>query len=79
MNNENTKIADFSIFLNLSYSDLTSAITYLKDYSLLIGKSFHQTTDKNIQKQLSDVNFDINRIIIKLEKELKNYEMSRKV
>lgn len=67
------------ILINIEISDLNSAIAYLKDYSLLVGKSFHQTTDKNVQKQLSDVNFDINRIIIKFEKELKNYEMSRKV
>lgn len=67
------------ILINIEIADLNSAIAYLKDYSLLVGKSFHQTTDKNVQKQLSDVNFDINRIIIKFEKELKNYEMSRKV
>lgn len=67
------------ILINIEIADLNSVIAYLKDYSLLVGKSFHQTTDKNVQKQLSDVNFDINRIIIKFEKELKNYEMSRKV
>ena len=67
------------ILINIEIADLNSAIAYLKDYSLLVGKSFHQTTDKNVQKQLSDINFDINRIIIKFEKELKNHEMSRKV
>ena len=68
-----------NISLELRFSDLESAISYLKDYSMLIGKSFQKTSDIYLQKQLSDINFEVNRIIVILEKELKNYEMSRKV
>ncbi len=62
------------VLINFNINDFRAVITYLKDYSTFIGKSFHQTNDKTIQKQLSDFNFEVNRIIIKLEKELKDYE-----
>lgn len=55
--------------INFSEKELVDTIAYLKDYSEIIGKTYHQTNDFNIQQQIAMLNFDVNKLIKKLENE----------
>ena len=50
--------------------DLQETIAYLKDYSLLIGKTYNKTTDFKTKQQIASLNHNVNCIIKKLEKEI---------
>ena len=51
----------------INENDLNNVIAYLKDYSEIIGKTYHKTNDFSVQQQIAMVNFDVNKVIKKLE------------
>lgn len=53
----------------ISEGALNDLIAYLKDYSELIGKTYHKANDFKIQQQIAMLNFDVNKLIKKLENE----------
>ena len=53
----------------INEKDLLDTIAYLKDYSEIIGKTYHKTNDFKVQQQIAMLNFDVNKLIIKLENE----------
>lgn len=55
----------------INEADLQDLIAYLKDYSELIGKTYHKATDFKVQQQIAMLNFDVNKLIKKLELEWK--------
>lgn len=57
--------------INICDKDLQDIIDYLKDYSSIIGKTYHQTTDFRVQQQIAMLNYDVNKLIKKLEIERK--------
>ena len=54
-------------FIYINEKDLENTIIYLKDYSTIIGQTYHKTTDFNVQQQIAMLNYDINKLIKKLE------------
>lgn len=47
--------------------DLQDVIQYLKDFSTIVGQSYHQAKDIISQQQIATLNFDINKLIKRLE------------
>lgn len=64
-------MASQQIMLLIDENDLQDVIQYLKDFSQIIGKSFHQAKDIMTQQQIATLNFDINKVIKKLENSIK--------
>ena len=54
----------------ITLNDLNDLVAYLKDYSTLMGKSYHYAQDIITKQQIATLNFDINKMIKKLEKEI---------
>ena len=53
----------------LSTNDVKDLINYLKDYSIITGKSYNYANDIVTKQQIATLNFDLNKMIKKLEKE----------
>ena len=57
-------------FISVTIKDLKNIIAYLKDYSNIIGQSYCYAKDIITKQQIATLNFDINKMIKKLEKEI---------
>lgn len=60
------------MLINLSTNELKDLIQYLKDYSTITGQSYKYATDIITKQQIATLNFDINKMIKKLEKEIES-------
>jgi len=60
------------MLINLSTYELKDLIQYLKDYSTITGQSYKYATDIITKQQIATLNFDINKMIKKLEKEIES-------
>ena len=54
----------------LSTNDVKDLLNYLKDYSVITGKFYNHANDIVTKQQIATLNFDLNKMIKKLEKEL---------
>ena len=54
----------------LSTNELKDLIQYLKDYSTITGQSYKYAKDIITKQQIATMNFDLNKMIKKLQNEL---------
>jgi len=54
----------------LSTNELKDLIQYLKDYSTITGQSYKYAKDIITKQQIATMNFDLNKMIKKLQIEL---------
>ena len=58
------------ILINLSTNELKDLIQYLKDFSDITGQSYKYAKDIITKQQIATMNFDLNKMIKKLQIEL---------
>lgn len=64
-------MASQQIMLLIDEKDLQDVIQYLKDFSTIVGQSYLQAKNIITQQQIATLNFDINKVIKKLENSIK--------
>lgn len=58
------------MLINLSTNELKDLIQYLKDFSDITGQSYKYAKDIITKQQIATMNFDLNKMIKKLQNEL---------
>lgn len=56
-------------FIYLSTNELQDLIQFLKDYSNITGQAYKYAKDIKSQQEIATMNFDLNKLIKKLQNE----------